>query len=412
MPSQQDVQTFTSLLRWNRGIAAEHCGYLKIRSNLIENTVSAMVLEGDLFANVELRCNTMADNYIGINRLNNTITQQGGPDDPADNKWIRIKGVGARIWQSNTTSNLGLDYYHRGQTFGWNIYSPAPFTGFVFAFDNQNSSKDCEFLRPDGDEGGEENYVDLPQLEEVASGNMNFTSLATDVKSYQEYYAAYKVIEAVQANSSLLSSSTLSAFYSQNQTELRNHLGDAHGALLAGDLAAYAQNVSTTTGAHVFDSLERVVASIYARSWALPAEQPLAFDSIDHATLYQIAHLDVLAGGEAVYTARVMLGIDPQPQMNLRQRGQNELRFVNDENMVVFPNPAQNDLRLALSDINQATYTYRILDINGRLMAQGSVQNHDGYGFIDLTTMPNGVYVLQVGNEFKSQHTKLVVMKP
>lgn len=412
LPSQQDVQTFTSLLRWNRGIAAEHCGYLRIRSNLIENTVSAMVLEGDLFANVELRCNTMADNYIGINRLNNTITQQGGPGDPADNKWIRIKGVGARVWESSTTTNFDMRYYHRGQTFGWNIYSPAPYTGPVLAFGGQNSSKDCEFLRPDGDEGGEENYVDLPQLEEVASGNMNFASLATDVKSYQEYYAAYKVIEAVKADSSLLSSSTLSAFYSQNQAELRNHLGDAHGALLAGDLAAYAQNVSSTTGIHVFDSLERVVAAIYARSWALPAEQPFAFDSADHAALYQIAHLDVLAGGEAVYTARVMLGIDPQPQMNLRHRGQNELRFVNDENIVVFPNPAQNDLRIALSDINEATYTYRILDINGRLMAQGSVQNYDGYGFINITTLPNGVYTLQIEGNQNLQRSKIVVMKP
>lgn len=149
-----------------------------------------------------------------------------------------------------------------------------------------------------------------------------------------------------------------------------------------------------------------------ARSWALPAEQPLAFDSADHAALYQIAHLDVLAGGEAVYTARVMLGIDPQPQMNLRQQGQSELRFVNDENIKVFPNPAQNDLHIALNDINEATYTYRILDINGRLMAQGRVQNQDGYGFIELTTLPNGVYVLQVDSEVKSQRTKLVVMKP
>jgi len=171
--------------------------------------------------------------------------------------------------------------------------------------------------------------------------------------------------------------------------------------------ACYIRTMNTTQLA-----LNLMHKTANGRSWALPAEQPLAFDSADHAALYQIAHLDVLAGGEAVYTARVMLGIDPQPQMNLRQRGQNELRFVNDENMVVFPNPAQNDLRIALSDINETTYTYRILDINGRLMAQGSVQNHDGYGLIDLTAMPNGVYVLQVGNELKSQRTKLVVMKP
>ncbi|MBA4302813.1 MAG: hypothetical protein C0424_01155 [Sphingobacteriaceae bacterium] len=148
------------------------------------------------------------------------------------------------------------------------------------------------------------------------------------------------------------------------------------------------------------------------RSWALPAEQPLAFDSADHAALYQIAHLDVLVGGEAVYTARVMLGIDPQPQMQLRQQAENEIRFTSEELLQIFPNPAQNDVRLALEGLNEAQATYCILDINGRKVAQGSVEVHDGFGHIALNSLPNGVYVLQVQAQDTLHQTKLVIVKP
>ena len=147
-------------------------------------------------------------------------------------------------------------------------------------------------------------------------------------------------------------------------------------------------------------------------SWALPAEQPLAFDSADYQVLYQIAHMDVLYGGRAVYTARVMLGIDPQPQMQLRQQAENEIRFVSDELLQIFPNPAQNDLRLALEGLTEAQATYSILDINGRKVALGNVDVYDGFGHIVLNSLPNGVYVLQVQALDVLHQTKLVVVKP
>lgn len=146
--------------------------------------------------------------------------------------------------------------------------------------------------------------------------------------------------------------------------------------------------------------------------WALPAEQPLAFNSADHAALYQIAHLDVLACGEAVYTARVMLGIDPLPQMQLRQQAETEIRFVTEELLRIYPNPAQNDVRLALEGLAEAQATFSILDINGRKVAHGSVEVYDGFGHIALNSLPNGVYVLQLQAHDVRHQTKLVVVKP
>lgn len=111
-------------------------------------------------------------------------------------------------------------------------------------------------------------------------------------------------------------------------------------------------------------------------------------------------------------TARVMLGIDPQPQMQLRQQAENEIRFVTEELLRIYPNPAQNDVRLALEGLAEAQATYSILDINGRKVAQGMIDVYDGFGHIALNSLPNGVYVLQVQANNALHQTKLVIVKP
>jgi len=424
VPADNDVASNATLRRWNRGIAVENCGYLSIAGNLIEKTVSAMVLEGEMRSNVQIRCNTMQDNHFGWYRLNHQISAQGTNEVPADNRWIRIKVQNARVWDpnpSNSTNNQ-LRYYHRGvtqptQQQGLNVYSPAPFTGAVLAIpnideENRYTCNYLNFLSPD-EEQGEQNYLVLEDLEEIAEGNVNYTGMAVANQEYHIYHSEADVIKAIQADSNLLSSSILSDFYGQQQDELRAKLTGAHAALLMGDLNAYAQAIGTANSSSLlFDSLQLVVGGIYARSWALPSQEPLAFDSADYRALYQIAHMDVLYGGRAVYTARVMLGIDPQPQMQLRQQAETEIRFVTEELLRIYPNPAQNDVRLALEGLNEAQATYSIIDINGRKVAHGSVEVYDGFGYISLNSLPNGVFVLQVQAQDTLHQTKLVIVKP
>lgn len=424
IPSDPDVIASSILKRWNRGIAAENCAGLLISENLIEKTVSGMVLEGEMRSNVHIKCNTMQDNHFGWYRFSHQISAQGTNEVPADNRWIRIKVQNARVWDpnpSNSTNNR-LRYYHRGitqptQQQGLNVYSPAPFTGAVLAIPNidEENRYTCNYLNlvsPD-EEQGEQNYLVLEDLEEIAEGNVNYAGMAVANQEYHTYHSEADVIKAIQADSNLLNSSILEDFYGQKQDELRAKLTNAHASLLMGDLNAYAQAIGAANPSSLlYDSLQLVVGGIYARSWALPSQEPLAFDSADYQTLYQIAHMDVLSGGRAVYIARVMLGIDPQPQMQLRQQAETEIRFVTEELLRIFPNPAQNDVRLALEGLSEAQATYSILDINGRKVAHGSVEVYDGFGYIALNSLPNGVYVLQVQAHDVLHQTKLVVVKP
>ena len=417
VPADPDVAASSILKRWNRGIAAENCAGLLISENLIEKTVSAMVLEGEMRTNVQISCNTMQDNHFGMYRLNHYISSQGGSSKPADNRWVRTKVQNARIWEPNS-SNGQFRYYHRDLTIpngGVNIYSPAPFTGQVTAFQDINETNFCNYLNfiSPGEEEGEQNYLVLEDLEEIAEGTVNYSGIPAAYQEYHTYHSEADVIQAFQTDTSLIRSAILSDFYNQHEDDLYAKMTDAHAALYTGDLNAYAQaTASANPSQWLFDSLQLIVGDIYARSWALPANQPIAFDSADYAALYQIAHFDVMAGGEAVYTARVMLGIDPQPQMQLRQQAENEIRFVTEELLRIFPNPAQIDLRLALEGLTEAQATYSILDINGRKVAHGMVDVYDGFGHIALNSLPNGVYILQVQANHALHQTKLVIVKP
>ncbi|MDP2188130.1 MAG: T9SS type A sorting domain-containing protein [Sphingobacteriaceae bacterium] len=110
--------------------------------------------------------------------------------------------------------------------------------------------------------------------------------------------------------------------------------------------------------------------------------------------------------------ARVILGIDPQPQMALRQQFSDELRFVAESSINVFPNPAQNDVKISMDGMSQLNYRYSITDLQGKLVAKGDVGVLDGYGHIQLNGLNNGVYVLQLINGSEHHQSKLIVLKP
>ena len=108
-----------------------------------------------------------------------------------------------------------------------------------------------------------------------------------------------------------------------------------------------------------------------------------------------------------------MLGIDPLPSnIGMRRQQLNDLEFAGAENIRVFPNPAQYDVKFVWPKESDNNLNYQILNIQGKVVAKGKAGMLDGYGHIDLQGLPNGVYLLQIGDQLSMQQTKLIVMKP
>ena len=416
VPPQSDLVAYPIMQRWNRGISIEHCGYLIVAENFIENTVTGVVTEGVTMPNVQIKCNTFQGPYIGINRVNNMINTQGNATIPADNRWVGIRAVDARVWQSVNMPSLPLTYYHRGNTNDIsNVYSPAPFTGPINAIDQINLLNRCNYLITGDEEpdAGEQNYFDLSTAEAVALGDINLDDLAATQAQYQEYFSEFNVLRAIMADSTLLASSILDDFYGQLYAQVRGQLNEAHIHLLSGNLSEYASIKSNVLSQGIYDSLQLLVADIYARTWAIPATEVIPFNSVDYQNLLQIAHMDVVDGGEATYTARVMLGIDPLPTtMHLRTHNQDALKFVEADALKVFPNPAQRDLKIELSAGTIENASFEIFDLQGKSVSKGHLGTLDGYGHIPLNAVANGMYLLRISTDTNVYQSKFVVNKP
>jgi opacity protein-like surface antigen len=69
----------------------------------------------------------------------------------------------------------------------------------------------------------------------------------------------------------------------------------------------------------------------------------------------------------------------------------------------VYPNPAQTNLTLTISDYNSQSYSYFLYDATGKLILQNSVQSNSTP--IDLKELSNGIYLLSVfsGNILEKQ---------
>ncbi|MEY2925015.1 MAG: hypothetical protein RLZZ337_1563 [Bacteroidota bacterium] len=82
--------------------------------------------------------------------------------------------------------------------------------------------------------------------------------------------------------------------------------------------------------------------------------------------------------------------------------------YLNDPELSLMPNPAQNDLQVLL-DAKYATYTVSIADIAGRLLLQRNLSQ--GNSQISTADLPNGVYTVWVNAENKMWSKKLIINK-
>jgi hypothetical protein len=85
-----------------------------------------------------------------------------------------------------------------------------------------------------------------------------------------------------------------------------------------------------------------------------------------------------------------------------------------DENMVmVYPNPNSGLFSVKMNGLNEGNLSIEVYNIYGQLLqnVQGSVQSKNMEQAIDLSSLPNGVYMLKVSNNTNTVIKKVSVQK-
>ncbi|MBX7142683.1 MAG: T9SS type A sorting domain-containing protein [Chitinophagales bacterium] len=133
-----------------------------------------------------------------------------------------------------------------------------------------------------------------------------------------------------------------------------------------------------------------------------------ALDSDEIKILTPIAYSDPLNNGEAVYTARVLLGIDPEGNVKYQASDEN-FEEVDNQWVKVYPNPVSNLVNVVASNID-IPITLNVFSITGRLVLHSKLEQ--GLTTLDISSLRDGVYVFQATADcLWASYTKVIVTK-
>jgi hypothetical protein len=145
---------------------------------------------------------------------------------------------------------------------------------------------------------------------------------------------------------------------------------------------------SDLTGNH------KTVFEIYNRSWL---RDSVALTAADSATLLAIALQHPAQGGDAVYTARVMLRLMVDDATgnyyNYRVASNTETTLPAVE---VFPNPANTQVTITGHYSETDIVVFNLFDVTGRLMLTETLKTGTETLVLDLSTVQPGAYLYQI----------------
>ena len=160
----------------------------------------------------------------------------------------------------------------------------------------------------------------------------------------------------------------------------------------------------------LWDNCSYDVNDIFLRKWV---NEDYEYSQNDSARLMEIALLTPYEGGEAVYTARIMLNLDYEtlgtpyssPIVNEDKTEANKIKIL--------PNPAKDHLSLCYTgEENIADVIFELYFINGQIVMQKEIILNPGETQIDLDMLPSGMYFYQVkANSVSIGKGKLCVIR-
>ncbi len=81
------------------------------------------------------------------------------------------------------------------------------------------------------------------------------------------------------------------------------------------------------------------------------------------------------------------------------------------EEVRIYPNPSKGQLVVELAEASDAPVSVRIIDLSGKTVFTSQSQVTDGRQFLDLSTLKEGVYLLNIQQNGASYTTKIVISR-
>jgi len=177
-----------------------------------------------------------------------------------------------------------------------------------------------------------------------------------------------------------------------------------------GDYAqATTLNTSIVPEQNIFVNLKTVM-SIYLSTWCM---EQYDLSNTQYTTLYQIANQTPYEGGDAVYTARIMIGYEPD-EHGVAYRMHKRDKVDEKEELVLYPNPASNEVTIEFTNdaFENVDALLQVYSITGKLIYQTRFNTNNSFKVLSVDMLKNGVYLYHISLSNGIDKTgKLVILK-
>lgn len=378
-----------SLIDILQGIRLEKCPTSIVSENTVQRMGSGIRCVGNNPTS-DLSCNLLEKCYYGFKMGENAAatdigTQLWGGQETG-NFWDNNPNVGSfRIqglvspavnWHSGAAGNYYVD--------GGNTST----AGLSYPFGTPNS---CTAGTP-------------PQLAPIVDRETKFGAIVRDEKIFIDHIPERKTWDKAitykifKNDPSLLTlggndDATYQAFYSTVQGSNTGKLVDVQDHIASGNLSAAASLNATVSGTDVMEINKKMVNDIYLSTWAIGNYE---FTPADQATLQSIADQLAIEGGDAVYTARVMLGLEIHEEVASSLREQNETGIEETADPALYPNPSNGEANLQYSLTEGQTGTFELFDMLGNKIAAYQLTDSENVLTFSTKDIAAGIYLYKV----------------
>ena len=199
------------------------------------------------------------------------------------------------------------------------------------------------------------------------------------------------------------------AFYNTMQSSNSAHYINTITAISIGDIDLASSELSQIDDTTTIDDNRITVGNIYLNTWAI-GNYTLTDDQI--STLYDIAYLDPATNGDAVYTARVMLNINPnvvkvKSALLLQQPKQDSKPNA----VHVYPNPTKDNITIAFDQAITNDGIIEIWSIMGNKLLATTIPKASIQQKVNVSTLLSGIYFYVIKlNDDRFSSGKLIIL--
>jgi hypothetical protein len=154
----------------------------------------------------------------------------------------------------------------------------------------------------------------------------------------------------------------------------------------------------------------KTVLSIYLDSWC---KERFELTGEEYEALFNIANQTPYEAGQGVYTARIMIGFEPD-EYGVSYRVQKPYSASEREQVKLYPNPANNEVTIEFEnpEFNNVNAKLKVYSITGTLVYSYSFQTSNSYKVLPTENLQNGIYLYRIElDNGISKSGKLVILK-